>query len=260
MELTVAVAAGGLADEGGESLDEARRIGPAAGESGVGDGLPRREPGERVMDAQLGAPLVETHPEFLPEEPAECPLARPDARAELGERLLVGGVGVEDAGQRPEPVVGRFGQMQRLFGRRRELVDDDRPEPVDRLRSPPAGLRLLGREREQGFAGEPGDGEHGGMRGQPGGERAGQEQNPHVRVAVRGVVVLEGRGRPRHPGRRSDPRTPGGGHGQHAGRRIDQVAAVVGMGGQPLPVRQDDAPACRGAKMAGFPHGLASYR
>ncbi len=50
-ELTVAVAAGGLADESGESLDEARRIDPAAGESRVGDGRACGETGERVVDA-----------------------------------------------------------------------------------------------------------------------------------------------------------------------------------------------------------------
>ena len=55
-----------LADESGKSLDGGRRIGPVADEGGIGDGLPRGEPGERGVDAELSAPLVKTHPEFLP--------------------------------------------------------------------------------------------------------------------------------------------------------------------------------------------------
>lgn len=82
------------------------------------------------------------------------------------------------------PVVGRLGQMQRLLGRSGEFVDDDRVQPLDRLRRPPVGVRLLGSEGEQSFAGETGDGEHGGLRGRPGVHATRVGGAIHVPLAV----------------------------------------------------------------------------
>src|ERR1700742_3725880 len=87
-----AVAAGGLAQGGGERLDEARGVGPAARGRGAGDGVPGGQQGQGVVQAQLGAPSPEAHAALVAERPGERALAGREALAELGQGGVAGGV------------------------------------------------------------------------------------------------------------------------------------------------------------------------
>src|SRR5882757_1283338 len=69
------VAAGGLADDGGEGLDEAGRVGPAAQHGGAGHRMSVEQVNQGVLNTQQGSPLVEAHAELGVEQAAECPVA-----------------------------------------------------------------------------------------------------------------------------------------------------------------------------------------
>ena len=84
---------------------------------------------ERVIDAQLRAPLIEGQAEFVVEEPAEGTRAGAGRPAELGQRGVVARLGVQDLRDGPEPVIAGLGQLQRLLGRLAELVDEDPAQP-----------------------------------------------------------------------------------------------------------------------------------
>jgi hypothetical protein len=72
-----------------------------------------------VIDAQLGAPLVEGQAELVVEQPAER------AGAGAGQRGVVPGLVVEQLGEGSQPVIARLWQPQRLLEGHPELVDED---------------------------------------------------------------------------------------------------------------------------------------
>ena len=84
---------------------------------------------ERVIDAQLRAPLIEGQAEFVVEEPAEGTGAGAGRPSEFGQRGVVGRLVVQQLGDRPQPVIAGLGQLQRLLGRLAELVDEDPAQP-----------------------------------------------------------------------------------------------------------------------------------
>src|SRR5690242_10567242 len=100
-----------LPDDLGERLDEARRVGPAALRSRLGDRAAVGEMYQGVVDAQDGAPAVEAHPELAVEQAAQGALAGARGPAELGQRRGPGRIGMQKIGDRTQPVVSRLGQM-----------------------------------------------------------------------------------------------------------------------------------------------------
>ena len=83
--VTGSVAAGCGADDVGEGCDEAAGVRPSAGVGDVGGVVAVGEQDECVIDAQLRAPLVEGHAEFVVEQPAERAGAGSDPLAEFGQ-------------------------------------------------------------------------------------------------------------------------------------------------------------------------------
>jgi peptidoglycan/LPS O-acetylase OafA/YrhL len=79
------VAARGGADDGGESGDEAARVGPSAGLGDPGGVVALGEQDQRVANPQLGAPVIERHAEFVVEQTAERTGAGSDLSAEYGQ-------------------------------------------------------------------------------------------------------------------------------------------------------------------------------
>lgn len=57
------------------------------------------EEDQGVMETQLGAPLGEGHVEICPEQPGQRAAAGTDVPAELGERAVVAGIGLQQAAQ-----------------------------------------------------------------------------------------------------------------------------------------------------------------
>jgi len=69
------------------------------------------EQDECVIDAQLGAPFIEGHAEFVVEQSAECAGAGSDGLPESGQCGVVIGSFVQNSRNSPQPVVVWFRQM-----------------------------------------------------------------------------------------------------------------------------------------------------
>jgi hypothetical protein len=224
---------------------------------------------ERMIDAQLRAPLIEGQAELVMEQSAEGARAGAGRPAELGQRGVVGGLVVQDLCDGPQPVIARLRQLQRLLGRRAELVDENPAQPGARgavpVGSGPVVVAGAG-EGEQGFAGEVIDREHGGVvRHQPG-QGGRQEEDPHIGLAVGAVMMGEPGGRPRDPVGGHDRGAAFGVHRQDALGRVHQVPARVGIRlARPArrpQVHSSGRPQARGlagpGKLAANGHSLAS--
>jgi hypothetical protein len=184
-----------------------------------------------VIDAQLGAPLVEGQAELVVEQSAERAGAGADRPPEFGQRGVVPGLVVEQLGDGSQPVIARLWQLQRLLEGHLELVDED-PAQAGAGGAVPAGggavVVARAGEGEQDFPGEVGDHEHGRVARRERGQRGRQEEDPHIGMAVRPVVVREAGRRPRDPVGGNDRRAALGVHRQDALGRVHQVPARVG--------------------------------
>jgi len=178
---------------------------------------------------------------------------------------------VQQPGDGPQPVVARFGQVQRLLGRLPQLVEQHPEQPASRAAVEDAGRGVVvarAGEREQRFASEVGEDEDGAVGRRGAGERRGQEHDPHLRRPVRAVVVRHAGRDPCDPVGRDDPRPGLDVHGEHAAGGVEQVPAVVrmhvaGRAGRPLVQaagRPESGRDRRGRRVAGFGHRLAFCR
>src|SRR3569833_4087614 len=115
------VSAGGLPDDGGERLDEGGRVGPSAGGRGGGDRPAVGQVDHGVVDAQDRAPALEAHAQVGVEQAAQGALTRSRGTPQLGQGRVLPGVGAQQVGDGPQPVVVRVGQVQGLLGRLDEV-------------------------------------------------------------------------------------------------------------------------------------------
>jgi hypothetical protein len=84
---------------------------------------------QRVVQPELRAPLREARAEVGREQSGQGAVAGADLLAQLGRRAAVSGIGGRDRAQPLQPVIAGSGQVQRLLGRRPELVEQDSPQP-----------------------------------------------------------------------------------------------------------------------------------
>src|SRR3954469_11347521 len=120
-----AIAAGCLADQLGEGVDEAAGVGPAQPDGRVGDRGTVAELDQRPLDAQQGAPLVEAHRQLAAEQPAQGAFAGAGAATQLGQGRRACRVPVEQVGDRLETPVVRLREAQRLLCGAGELGEYD---------------------------------------------------------------------------------------------------------------------------------------
>src|SRR5919198_1654986 len=121
---TGSVLARGRADDFRERCDEVAGVRPSTGKRDVGRVVVVGEQDERVVDAQLRAPLVERHAELVVEQSAEGAGAGSDPPPELGQWGVVRGLLVEHARDGSQAVVAWLWQVQRLLGHLVKLVDE----------------------------------------------------------------------------------------------------------------------------------------
>jgi hypothetical protein len=116
-----------------------------------------------VLQPELGPPLREGHPRFLPEQPAQSPLGRAHQHAELGQGALVGRIRPQHGGDGAQPVIGQRWQPDRQLANAAELVQRD----LLHGGTLPRGVgRGAGRgERDDDLAQQRADLQHGGDRG-----------------------------------------------------------------------------------------------
>ena len=99
-----------------EHIDERAGGRPAAAVRHGGHREVLGQQDQRVVQAQLGAPLREGHAEIGLEEAGEGAVAGADLPAQLGQGAGVGRIGAQDLADRPQPRGGGRGQVQRLLG------------------------------------------------------------------------------------------------------------------------------------------------
>ena len=142
---------------------------------------------------------MESHAEFVAEQSAEGAGAGSDRLPEFGQRGVVCRRLVQHPGNGLQSIVLRLRQVQWLFVRFAEFVDEDAEEASAR------GAAVVRRgvvvaagasQGEQGLAGQAGGQEHGGMGWHEPGEGWREKHDPHICVAVGAVVVREIGGRP----------------------------------------------------------------
>ncbi len=76
------------------------------------------------MQAELGTPLREGHPEILAEQAGQRAVARSDLPAQLGEGAVVRGIGAQQVADPAQQRIVRRGQMQGLLHRDAQLVEE----------------------------------------------------------------------------------------------------------------------------------------
>ena len=200
--------------------------------SDVGRVVAVGEKDECVIDAQLRAPLIEGHAEFVVEQPAEGTGTGSDPLPEFGQRGAVCGMLVQHPRDGLQPIIVWLRQLQWLLVRFAEFVDEDPAEASARSAVPVARGAVVvawAREGEQDFAGEVGDHEHGRMAWREPGQGCRQEEDPHIGVAVSAVVVREPGGGPSDPIGGNDRCATFGVHGQDTASRVHQVPTWMGM-------------------------------
>lgn len=113
-----------------------------------------------MLQPELCAPVREAHPGLLPEQPAECPLARTDSRAELRQRTVIRRIRPQEGGDSAQPAVGQRGEPHRQLIYPPQLVQRYSFE-VGTLPDRVGRIRVSGR-REDDLAQQRADRQHGG--------------------------------------------------------------------------------------------------
>lgn len=167
-----------------------------------GDRVALRQHPQRVVKAELGAPLREGHPQFAAEEAAQRAFARSGRPPERGQGAGVGRVVVQEVTDRLQARVGGGGELEGLLWGRPQLVEEDGAQ------APALGavvVRATGGGEEQ-FAQERADGQDGGRFQTERVDPGGQAECVEVQVAVGAVGVdtagryPDGAGAGREPG------------------------------------------------------------